>query len=157
MLQNAYPPTFLNLRNADILLFRGSAILIPERKLFLKSAERKTTCVMPARVLQVSCFMKERGMMSRQRGLIQLPLFGMTLLCLLAGVYLVAWKRFSKSRPSSTVSRHAVDTHPDDTLKYWTADKMRDAKAASLPNVVALKRGKQGQQRPPHPSNSPDA
>ncbi|MFL5655042.1 MAG: hypothetical protein ACJ8CB_12815 [Ktedonobacteraceae bacterium] len=96
-------------------------------------------------------------MMSRQYKRIQLPLVGTILLCLLVGVYLLAWKRFSKPDPSSTISKHSVDTHPDDTLKYWTADKMRHAKPAHLPNVNALEQGKQHRRRPPHPSSPPQA
>ena len=94
------------------------------------------------RVLSVSSFLKERGIMSRQQRLIQLPLVGTILLCLLVGAYLVAKKRSSKPEPSVTISRHSVDTSSDDTLKYWTADKMRNAKAAPLPNVKALERKK---------------
>jgi len=58
--------------------------------------------------------MKERGKMSLQQKLIQLPLVGMILLCLLALVYLLAWKRFSKRDPSATIIKHSVDTSPDD-------------------------------------------
>jgi len=92
-------------------------------------------------------------MMSRQRKLIYLPLVGTILLCLLVGVYLLAWKRFSKPDPSSTIIKHSVDTPADDALKYWTADKMRHAKAAPLPNVNALDQGKQRPRRPSHPSS----
>jgi hypothetical protein len=93
--------------------------------------------------------MKERGMMSRQQRLIQLPLVGTILLCLLGGLYLVAWKRFSKPGPPVKISKHSVDTHSDDTLTYWTADKMRNAKPANLPNVTALEREEQQRRRPP--------
>jgi hypothetical protein len=89
-------------------------------------------------------------MMSRQR-LIQLPLVGAVLLCLLAGVYLVAWKRFGKPGPTKII-KHTVDTHSNDALKYWTTDKMRDAKAVPLPNVKDIKRGKPHSRRPPHTS-----
>ena len=104
------------------------------------------------RVLSVPSFLKERAMMSRQQRLIQLPLVVTILLCLLVGVYLVylvAWKRFSKPAPSATIIKHSVHTHSDDALKYWTADKMRTAKAANLPNVTALHRGKRHPRRPP--------
>src|SRR5439155_18198009 len=104
-------------------------------------------------VLSVPSLMKERGMMSRQQKLIQLPLIGTILLCLLVGVYLLARKRSSKPDPSATISRHSVETSSDETLKYWTADKIRNAKAADLPNVTALHRGKQHPRRPPHTSN----
>ena len=101
--------------------------------------------------------MKERGMMSQQHRRIQLPLVGTLLLCLLVGVYLLAWKRFSKPDRSSTIIKHSVETHPDDALTYWTADKMRHAKGADLPNVNALERGKQHPRRSPNASSPPDA
>jgi len=90
--------------------------------------------------------------MLRQQKLIYLPLIGTILLCLLVGVYLVAWKRFSKPAPSATIKKHSVKTPADEALKYWTADKMRNAKAAPLPNVNDLEREKQNPRRPPHPS-----
>ena len=86
--------------------------------------------------------MKERGMMSRQQKLIQLPLFSTLILCLLAGVYLFAWKRFPKRKSSSSVEKHTVDTPSEEVLKYWTADKMRNAKPVELPNVKVPDRGK---------------
>lgn len=95
--------------------------------------------------------MKERGMMSRRQRLIQLPLVGAVLLCFLAGVYLVAWKRFGKPGPAKII-KHSVDTHSEDALKYWTADKMRDAQAAPLPNVKDIKRRKLPSGRPPRTS-----
>jgi hypothetical protein len=101
--------------------------------------------------------MKERGMMSQQKRLIQPPLVGMILLCLLAGVYLVARKRSSKPDPSTAIMKHSVDTSSDDALKYWTADKMRAAKPVELPNVDALSRGKQHPRHPPHTSSPPHA
>ena len=91
--------------------------------------------------------------MSQQQRLIPLPLVGAILLCLLVGVYLLAWKRFSQPDPSATIIKHPVETHPDEALKYWTADKMRNAKGAKLPNVTALKREKQHPRRSPHTSN----
>jgi len=81
--------------------------------------------------------------MSRQQRLIQLSLIGTILVCLLVGVYLFACKRFLKRDPSITVIKHSVETDPDEALKYWTADKMRGAKGADLPNVNALEQGKQ--------------
>jgi hypothetical protein len=92
--------------------------------------------------------MKERGTMSRQHRLIQLPLVGMILLCLLVGVYLVVWKRFSKGEPAAPIRKHSVGTPAEDTLKYWTADKMRKAKAAKMPHVTTGKQEKQQPRRP---------
>jgi len=91
--------------------------------------------------------------MSLQPRFIQLPIVGITLLCLLAMVYLLAWKRFSKKGPSPSIIKHSVDTSPDDALKYWTADKMRKAKPARMPHVKALKQKKQHPQRPPNTSD----
>ncbi len=92
-------------------------------------------------------------MMSQQHRLIQLPLVGTIILCLLAIVYLIACKRSSKPGPSATIIKHPLDTSSDEALKYWTADKMRNAKAANLPHVNALDRKKQRPQGPPHTSN----
>ncbi len=89
--------------------------------------------------------------MSRQQKLLYLPLVGLILLGLLAGAYLVAWKRFSKSAPSPRIIKHPVETPADEALKYWTADKMRHAKAAPMPNVNDLDQGKQHPRRHPHP------
>jgi len=86
--------------------------------------------------------------MLRQSGLIRLPLVGAILLCLLVGTYLFAWKRFSKPDPSTTIIKHSVDKPSDETLKYWTADKMRKAKPADLPHVGTRDQGKQQPQRP---------
>jgi hypothetical protein len=87
--------------------------------------------------------------MLRQKRLIQLPLFGMIVLCLLVGVYLFTCKRFSKSDSSASIAKHSVETHSDDVLKYWTDDKMHNAKATDLPNVNALEPDKRRPQRPP--------
>jgi len=92
--------------------------------------------------------------MSRLQKPIQLPLVGMIILCLLAIAYLIAGKkRSSKPGPSATIIKHPVDTSADDTLKYWTADKMRRAKGADLPHVNALDQEKKHPQRPPDKSN----
>jgi hypothetical protein len=92
-------------------------------------------------------------MMSQQQKLIYLPLLGTILVCLLVGVYLLAWKRFSKSASETRIIKHAVETPADDALTYWTADKMRHAKAAPLPKVNDLERGKRHPRRPPRPSS----
>jgi hypothetical protein len=94
-------------------------------------------------------------MISRQQKLIYLPLVGITLLCLLIGVYLFATKRrFSKSKstPSTRIVKHSVKAPSDDALTYWTADKMRNAKAVPLPRVNALDQEKHGSQHPLHPT-----
>jgi hypothetical protein len=83
-----------------------------------------------------------------------LPLLGAIILCLLVGIYLITYKRFAKSGHAATIIRHSTDTPADDALKYWTADNMRDAKAADLPHVKDLDRGKKS---PQHPSHKPDS
>jgi hypothetical protein len=113
--------------------------------------------ILCTRVLSVPSLMKERGLMSRQQKLIQLPLVGTILLCLLVGVYLAAWKRFSKPPPSARIIKHSVETPAGDALKYWTVDKMRNAKAAPLPQVDDLERRKQQPRRPPHSSSPQQA
>ena len=95
--------------------------------------------------------------MSRQQMLIRLPIAGTILLCLLAGLYLGIWKRFSKPARPGRVIKHTVETPPADALKYWTAEKMRSARPADLPNVNDLDRGKQHSRRPPDSSRPPDA
>jgi hypothetical protein len=95
--------------------------------------------------------MKERGMMSQQRRLIQLSLVGAIILVLLLGLFLVRRKRVPKPDPAAKVVGHKVETPAEDVQKYWTADKMRNAKPAPMPNVTDLEEGKQRQQRPPKP------
>ena len=90
--------------------------------------------------------------MSRQQKLIGLPLGGAIFLGLLVGIYLFALKRFSKKGPSARIIKHSVDTSADEALKYWTADKMRNAKPAKMPNVDVIERGKKSPRRPPHSS-----
>ena len=141
--------------NVDILSCRRNAIL---EKLLLESAERETTCMISCTsILSVLPFMKERGMMSQQRRLIPLSLIGTILLCLLVGMYLVVRKRFSKPDPSAKVIRHSVKTPADDVLKYWTADKMHNAKAADMPKTDDLKPGKKQPRHPTHTSDTHDA
>ncbi len=88
-------------------------------------------------------------MIAQQYRRVPLPLMGTVLFGLLIGVYLFAWKRKrSSKRNAATVVGHRVEKQPDDVLKHWTADKMRDAKPAPLPQVDALKRGKEDMQSP---------
>jgi hypothetical protein len=118
----------------------------------LEYAKRKATGIRAYIVI-----LKERDMMLRQKKLIYLPLVGTILLCLFVGVYLAAWKRFSKPTPPDKIIKHPVETPADEALKYWTADRMRSAKATPLPNVKALDRGKRHPRRPAHPSRPQDA
>jgi hypothetical protein len=100
---------------------------------------------------------EEESEMSRKQELIYLPMVGTILLCLLVGVYLAASKRFSKPGPSKTIVKHKVNTSSEDALKYWTENRMRDAKAAPLPHVSTLDREKKDPRRPPRASRSRDS
>ena len=73
--------------------------------------------------------------MSKQQKRIYQSLLSTIMLSLLVGVFLFAKKRRAKSKSSPPITKHSVETSPEDTLKYWTADKMRDAKAAPMPEV----------------------
>ncbi len=86
--------------------------------------------------------------MSRQQRLILLPVVSTLLLGLLTIVYLFAAKRAAKSATSASIEKHSADTSSADTLKYWTADKMRKAKPADLPNVKVPDKGKKPPKRP---------
>jgi hypothetical protein len=90
-------------------------------------------------------------MMLQQRRFIRLPLVGMLLLALLVGAYLVmaARKRLTKEDGDAGVARHSVTTSAEDTLKYWTEEKMRSAKPAKMPKIKPLERGKKRPKRPP--------
>ena len=92
--------------------------------------------------------------MFRQRRPIQLPVVSVILLCLLGGIYLFAGRHSSKPDPASTVRKHSADTSPDETLKYWTKDRMRKARPAKLPHVNANDKGKQNPPHPAEPRNS---
>ncbi len=92
--------------------------------------------------------------MLQQRRFIRLPLVGVLLLGLLVGVFLAmaARKRLAKASDAAGVVRHSVDTSAEDALKYWTEEKMRNAKPAKMPkvkNVKPLERGKKRPKRPP--------
>ncbi|HEV2581127.1 MAG TPA: hypothetical protein VGT44_09760 [Ktedonobacteraceae bacterium] len=87
-------------------------------------------------------------MITRQRKLIRLPIVGIILLGVFAGVYLFAGKRSSKPAAPSRIVKHTVETPPDEALAYWTAEKMRNAKPAPMPNVKAPDRKKRPPRRP---------
>ena len=73
--------------------------------------------------------------MSQQHRYILLPSIGALLLSLLIGVFLFGRKRRAKSDSSEKVATHSVETSPEDTLAYWTADKIHDAKPAPMPVI----------------------
>jgi hypothetical protein len=95
--------------------------------------------------------------MLQQQKFISLPIISMFLLGLLAIVFLVGRKHSSDSEPSGAISKHTQDTSSEDTLKYWTADKMRKAKPAKMPNLKKFGREKQQPGRPPRTANSHEA
>lgn len=84
--------------------------------------------------------------MSQSRRAIYLPSLGTLLLSLLIGVFLFTRKRRAKSNPAGKVVTHSVETSPEDTLAYWTADKQRDAKPAPMPVVDEHKQEKRPKQ-----------
>ena len=86
--------------------------------------------------------------MSRQKRPVYLSLMSTIILSLLIGVFLFARKRVKKSKSSSTITKHSVETSPEDTIKYWTADKMRDAKPAPMPEVNEKNLKKSSSSRP---------
>ncbi len=74
--------------------------------------------------------------MPQQRRAMLLPSIGTLLLSLLVGLFLFGRrKRREQSNASEKVVTHSVKTSPEDTLAYWTEDRMRDAKPAPMPMV----------------------
>lgn len=80
--------------------------------------------------------------MSQQRRTTYLTSVAVIFLSLLVGVFLFGRKRFSKSTPLAEVTKHTVETSPEEALAYWTADKKRDAKPAPMPVVDEPQQGK---------------
>ena len=80
--------------------------------------------------------------MFQQRRAILLPSLGTLLLSLLIGLFLFGRRRREKSNTSGKVVTHEVKTSPEDTLAYWTEDRMRDAKPAPMPMVDERHLGK---------------
>lgn len=95
-------------------------------------------------------------MVEPYRSIQLLPLVVAIMLCLFAGLYF-ARRYFAKQDSAGGVSRHSVDTPADETLKYWTADKMRKAKPAEMPKVSARDVKKRRPRRPPHKSGEEQA
>ena len=86
--------------------------------------------------------------MLRQQRRTRPLLAGAVLLCLLIGLYLAAWKRFSKSDPAGKVVKHSVETPAEDVLNYWAAENTRKAKPAPMPHISAPETGKRATRRP---------
>ena len=91
--------------------------------------------------------------MLQQRRFVRLPLVGMLLLGLLAGVFvaMAARKRLAKSGDAASVVGHSVDTSAGDALKYWTEERMRSAKPAKMPKVKNVKPIEGKKKRPKRP------
>lgn len=80
--------------------------------------------------------------MLQPKRLIQLPLIGAILLCVLAVLFFAGRKHAAKPDPADNVHTHTVKTSPDDVRKYWTDDKMRKVKPAPMPSTTDLKPSK---------------
>ena len=93
-------------------------------------------------------------MISQQQRIIYLPLAGIIILCLLVGLSLAVRRRFSRSTRSTKVVKHKAEIPPDEALKYWTADNVRNAKPVPLPEVNTLDREKQDLR--PTPKQDPE-
>lgn len=101
----------------------------------------------------ISSFLREKAVISQQQRFIYIPFVGILILALFVVLFLATRKRISKSTQSKKVTKHKVETPPDEALKYWTKDRMRNAKAAPLPEVNKLDREKQD----PRPAPKQDA
>ncbi len=86
-------------------------------------------------------------MMAQKQRITQLPLLGALLLGLLVSVYLITWRRNMKADDKTT--KHKVETSSDETLSYWTADKMRGAQPAPMPTTNPVERKKKRPHRRP--------
>ena len=91
---------------------------------------------------------KERGIMSRQSRLFPRPLFAVMFLGFVLGVLLTVGKRSSKEEPAGRTARHKVDSSPDEVLKYWTRDRMQNAKPAEMPEIKKSEPEKKSQEPP---------
>lgn len=82
--------------------------------------------------------------MSQTRRRIPLPLLGTLLLSLFVAVYLAACRRFTKKSASSRkTAGHTVKTPAEEVLKYWSADKMHQARGVELPEADVPDQAKQ--------------
>lgn len=97
---------------------------------------------------------KERGVMLQKRSMIQLSLVGAIVLAVLLGLFLTGRKRMSKPDPAAGVARHSLKTPPEDVQKYWTAEKMREAKPVPMPHIAGAKEGKPHRRRPAKPQKA---
>src|ERR1043166_5943148 len=61
-------------------------------------------------------------------------------------------KKADSPQPDSSepIIKHPVNADPEETLKHWTADKMRKAKPAPLPKVDKIDHGKKQRRRAPN-------
>jgi hypothetical protein len=82
--------------------------------------------------------------MAQSRGRFKIFRIGAILLGLFVSLYLLISKRFEKpgAAKDKNIEHHKPATSADDALKYWTADKMRNARPVDLPQVNTLDQGK---------------
>ena len=80
----------------------------------------------------------------------RLPLIGVIVLGLLVGagvaLAMVVRKQGAKDDDAG-VARHSVHTSPADALKYWTEEKMQNAKPAKMPKTKKVKPLEGGKKR----------
>ena len=74
-------------------------------------------------------------MIARQQRFFSLPLLGAALLGVLIGAYLFASKRSPKPASSSRIKKHKVKKTPEETLAYWTKERMERATPAPMPSA----------------------
>lgn len=91
--------------------------------------------------------------MSQQWRFARLPLIGAIVLALLLGLFLTGRKRMSKPDPAAGVARHSLKTPAENVQKYWTAEKMREAKPAPMPHISGVKERKP-RRRPAKPQEA---
>lgn len=89
---------------------------------------------------QCATWMKERGAMAQEQKRVQLPIIGILLAAVVAGVSVVTWRRIAKPKQPAKVSKHKVENSSQDALNYWTKDKMRSTHETNMPNVNNLER-----------------
>ncbi len=139
--QSSKLQTFLQQRKQNQDSCREQLLKVPD---VLEYVRTPKPCIISfVHTQTMSSFQKEKTMISQQQRFIYIPFIGIFILSLFVGLFLATRKRSSKTTASKKVAKHKAETAPDEALKYWTTEKMSDAKAAPLPEVNNLKRGKE--------------
>jgi hypothetical protein len=86
--------------------------------------------------------------MFRQQRSLYLPLAGIALLYLLTSLSLMIWRRFFKTRSKTKITKHTVETSPDQSLAHWTEKRMHEAQAMPLPETNNIRPVEGQPQRP---------